>query len=269
MALTKGRLPFPLGTTSYIIPDDILPNLHYLCSRVDDVELVLFESDEISNLPTPHDVTEMSRLGRETGLTYTVHLPLDTRLGSPDESRRTASVGKCRRIIECIQPAQPFAWILHLHSDQLGDPPSDNLPRWIGQTRRSLAELLNNGPDPHRVCIETLDYRFDRIADLVETFDLSVCLDIGHLLVNGRDVAAHLDRWWERARVFHVHGVAPDGSDHAHIGHLPGGLLEDVAERLAALPREDRRVVTMEIFGEEDFKRSLNVVRERLAKWLS
>ena len=43
---------FRIGTTSYIIPADILPNVEYLAPQVDDVELVLFETDEYgSNLP--------------------------------------------------------------------------------------------------------------------------------------------------------------------------------------------------------------------------
>ena len=43
---------FRIGATSYIIPADILPNVEYLAPQVDDVELVLFETDEYgSNLP--------------------------------------------------------------------------------------------------------------------------------------------------------------------------------------------------------------------------
>ena len=42
----------------------------------------------------------MRRIGEEAGLSYTVHLPLDTRLGSADEKERVASVGKCKRVIE-------------------------------------------------------------------------------------------------------------------------------------------------------------------------
>jgi hypothetical protein len=47
----KGTFPFRLGTSSYIIPDEILPNIQYLKDLVDDVEIVLFESDEYSNIP--------------------------------------------------------------------------------------------------------------------------------------------------------------------------------------------------------------------------
>ena len=262
------RLPFRLGTTSYIIPDDILPNLRHLRGRVDDVELVLFESEAFCNLPSPGDVADMAHLAQEAGLSYTVHLPLDTRTGSADEGERTASVGKCRRVIECTRALDPFAWILHLHGDRRGDPPTAEPARWVEQHRRSLDELLDGGPAPGRICVETLDYDFGYVAGLVEALDLSVCLDIGHLLVAGRSVSAHVDRWLDRTRVFHVHGVRPDGVDHAHAGYLPDGVLEELTERLAVLQGDGARVVTLEVFGEEDFEQSMVVVQERLAKWL-
>jgi sugar phosphate isomerase/epimerase len=263
----KGTFPFRLGTTSYIVPADILPNLHHLRDRVDDVELVLFESDEFSNLPLPGDVEAMARLKQEALLTYTVHLPLDIRLGSGEEAERRASVVKCRRVIERMEPVEPFAWILHLHGDRRGDPPTDDATRWIEQNRQSLIELLERTPNPRTICVETLDYDFERAAGLVEEFDLSVCLDVGHLLVHGRDVAEHLNRWLERARVFHVHGVDAEGQDHANLSCLPDGLLEDLADRLAPLAPDDVRVVTVEVFGEEDYERSMQTVAERLAKW--
>ena len=239
----KSAFPFRLGTTSYIVPDDILPNLRYLADRVDDVELVLFESDAFSNMPSRDDVREIACIGRESDLSYTVHLPLDTQLGSADEAERVASVGKCRRVIERMQPVEPLAWVLHLHGDRRGDAPSEDMRRWSEQNRRSLTELLAGGPAPRRICVETLDYDFDLVARLVTAFDLSVCLDIGHLLLKGRDVAAHLDRWMARARVFHVHGVTNEGKDHVELAYLPDGLLEDLTSRLVSEPDGQERVV--------------------------
>ena len=261
----KGAFPFRLGTTSYILPDEILPNLRYLCALVDDVELVLFESDEFSNMPSAEDARKMASIGREFDLTYTVHLPLDIAFGSADEEERMSSVGKCRRVIERMSPVHPFAWILHLHGDRRGEIPSGDMERWNGQNRRSLAELLAGRPEPSKICVETLDYDFQHVAALVEDFNLSVCLDIGHLLMNGRNVMIHLDRWMPRARVFHLHGVNPQGTDHCHLGYLPEELLKDLAARL---PLEEERVLTMEIFGQDDFARSLAVIAERLSSWL-
>jgi sugar phosphate isomerase/epimerase len=265
----NGRFPFRLGTTSYIIPDDIIPNLRHLSGRVDDVELVLFEIDGLSNMPSSKDVAEIARIAQEDGLSYTVHLPLDTRLGSRDETERIASVGKCRRVMDLMAPVHPFAWILHLQGYRRGDPPTDDPARWVAQNRRSLTELLNAAAvDPRKVCVETLDYDFGLVAGLVESSDLSVCLDIGHLIVNGHDVAGHLNRWFERARVFHVHGVQADGTDHISLEHLPTGLLEDLSDRLARLSERDARVVTLEVFCEADFERSIRVLQKRLRRWL-
>jgi hypothetical protein len=44
-------IPFRIGTTSYIYPDDILPNVHRLKGKIDDIELVLFEANNAGNIP--------------------------------------------------------------------------------------------------------------------------------------------------------------------------------------------------------------------------
>src|SRR5512138_2446763 len=98
-----NSLPFRTGTTSYIIPDEILPNVCYLAGQVQDVELVLFELDEgPSNLPGPELVEELNRLASAHGLTYTVHLPLDLRLGA-DGDEQHISLVKAHRVIEATR----------------------------------------------------------------------------------------------------------------------------------------------------------------------
>lgn len=66
MASTHA-FPFRFGTTSYIIPDEIIPNVEFLKDRVDDIELVLFESDEFSNLPGRDDIGRLSDIADEYG----------------------------------------------------------------------------------------------------------------------------------------------------------------------------------------------------------
>ena len=58
-----NSLPFRLGTSSYIIPDDILPNVRYLAGKVRDIELVLFEVDDGQNsLPSAEVIDELIKL---------------------------------------------------------------------------------------------------------------------------------------------------------------------------------------------------------------
>jgi len=258
----RDKSGFRLGTTSYILADGIIPNLRYLRGQVDDVEIVLFESDDFTNLPSPEEVSTMAELAAEADLTFTVHLPLDTRLGSADESERAASVRKCRSVMDRMEPLDSLAYVLHLHGDRRGDPPSTDLGRWEDRNRRSVTEILEGPVPPHRICVENLDYDFSLAAGLVESMDLSVCIDIGHLLVTGMEVGAHLERWGGRTRVVHLHGVRDGYRDHSDIGHLPPGLLKDLLAWLEAGDPPFERVLTLEVFGENDFSRSMAVLRE-------
>ena len=56
------KYPFRLGTTSYIIPADILPNVIYLSDQVQDIELILFEVDDGPIIfPPPTSLTRSLR----------------------------------------------------------------------------------------------------------------------------------------------------------------------------------------------------------------
>ena len=60
------RFPFRIGTTSYIIPEDILPNVVFLADLVDDIELVLFEVDNgPNNLPDKKVIAELVKIARQ------------------------------------------------------------------------------------------------------------------------------------------------------------------------------------------------------------
>src|SRR5512138_1133341 len=108
------KYPFRLGATSYIIPDDILPNVRSLAGKVRDIELILFEVDDgPNNLPAPGVIAELLQLADRHDLTYTVHLPLDLKLGE-DGSEQDRSLLKAKRVIDCTRDLQPWAYVLHL-----------------------------------------------------------------------------------------------------------------------------------------------------------
>jgi sugar phosphate isomerase/epimerase len=254
MPVLKGRLPFRLGTTSYIKPADILPNVRFLAGLVDDVELVLFESDEISNLPEPDVVTDLHLLADEHDLTYTVHLPLDANLGHPMGAERRRSVRKCLRVIELTSPLRPFAYVAHILREGEQDQEA-----WRRAVRRSIESLLEAGIGRRQVCVETLDYDFSLIAPVVSDCGLAVCVDVGHLLLREEDPNTVLAQHLGRTRVVHLHGVR-DGRDHLPVDVLDEALL---GEMLRLIEQADgERVVTLEVFGQEQLFRSLVAVQE-------
>jgi len=253
----KNRFPFRLGTTSYIIPADLLPNVAFLADKVDDIELVLFESDEISNLPDAATIEKLKEIAGLFDLTYTVHLPLDTWMGHEDASVRQQSVDKCLRVIERTAPLAPFAYVIHFHADQRGASPSAEMARWIDGHRQSLERLLMS-VDAQDLCVELLDYPYDLIDGIVSDYGLSICLDMGHLLLYGHEPVEYLDRYLSRTRVIHLHGVE-EGQDHRGIACVPAALLSTLVERLGNGSNKTR-VLTMEIFDEGMLNQSLDVL---------
>jgi sugar phosphate isomerase/epimerase len=249
---------FRLGTTSYIIPDDILPNARFLAGQVRDIELVLFELDDgLSNVPGPELINELSSLAQEADLSYTVHLPLDLRLGA-DGSEQHQSLVKAQRVIEATRALQPWAYVLHLDGKELrqGASPTE-LERWRDQSVRALEIAAGWAGDPELLAVENLEgYPLDFIEPVLERFPASRCVDIGHLWLDGHDPLAYLARALPRTRVIHLHGIGE--RDHQSLAHILPEKLDPV---LGFLSQSGYRgVLTLEIFSEIDFRTSLAVV---------
>ncbi len=254
----KKKFPFRVGTTSYIIPDEIVPNVEYLKDKIDDVELVLFESDEMSNLPSADNIARLRSIGDEHDLTYSIHLPLDVYLGSGDAAVREQSVEKCRRVIELTGVLNPSAYVMHAEAG-----PGINVnvfsdgekKSFAGNFHASLERLFSAiSVQSSEFCVETLNYPLGIIDNVIASFGLSVTLDIGHLELYGFSVQEHLDRYLQDARVLHMHGIR-DGKDHKGLQHMRAETLDMVMQALS-VTNDPSRVFTMEIFSENDFNAS-------------
>ena len=254
----KKSFPFRVGTTSYIIPDGIIPNVEYLKDKVDDVELVLFESDEMSNLPSADDIARLQEIGKEHDLTYSVHLPLDVYLGNADAFVRGQSIEKCRRVIELTDVLAPSAYVMHAEAGpniEVNGFSETEKKGFADNFRASLERLFSSiSVPPSEFCVETLNYPLELIEDVIASFRLSVTLDIGHLELYGFPVREHLDRYLSRTRVLHMHGII-DGKDHKGLQHMRTETLDMVMRALSG-DHNQARVFTMEVFSENDFNAS-------------
>ncbi|NTW53077.1 MAG: sugar phosphate isomerase/epimerase [Chlorobiaceae bacterium] len=254
--------PFRLGTTSYIVPDDIIPNVRYLCDKVQDIELVLFESDEFCNLPSREDIALLAELAGEHSLTYSVHLPMDVYLGNEERHERVRSVGKCRRIVDLVGDLPKSAFVMHFEAGPGVDINRFSVDQTTGFTdslRDSARLLLDGCGEPASMfCAENLNYPFELVWPVVEEAGFSVTLDVGHLEFYGFPTAEYLERYLSSARVLHMHGTS-DGRDHNSLAFMKPEALELVVAALRAeggLPK----VFTLEIFSEPDFLSSLQAL---------
>ncbi len=258
----KHRFPFRLGTTSFILFDDYLPNVRHLAPMIDDIEL-LFTDPSDDALPDPAEIKEIRRTAKRSSLTLTVHLPYDRDMGAADDAVRRNALSDLVRVIERGGVLEPFAWILHPfcngHCFGSGGPPR----AWRNRFSASVDRLLETGIPPERLCLENLRPALDPLAGLIAEKGISVCLDAGHLVSYGHDLEEFLDRYGNRIRVLHLHGIK-EGKDHCGLA----GLDRPVLERLMAflLAGRAERVVTLEVFGPADLEESLRVVAQFLPR---
>lgn len=238
-----------LGSTSYVYPDDVLPNVRRLAGFVQDIEWVAFELTH--GLPGPEAIAEMARLGREYGHSYTVHLPLDLALASADEAARRASLEAARRVIAAARPLDPWAYVVHLEPAPSGDG-------WHERAAESLQALGQEAGSLERLAVENLPgYPPEDLQLLLDRLPVSLCLDVGHLLRQGRDPCPLFEAHQERIRAVHLHGTE-DGRDHRSLAAADQGLLLRLLRRMS-----DSRyggVVTIEVFAAEPFFDSWELV---------
>jgi sugar phosphate isomerase/epimerase len=252
----KGLFPFKLATTSYIYPDHLIPNVAKLGPFFDEIELVLFESKGLDNLPDGEQIQSLRDLRLQQRINFNIHLPIDLSLGDEDEKVRTSGLSTIKKIIETTLCLNPSVYTLHLErKNQAG------LEDWQRRLIRSMEEVSGWGIDPGRISIETLGYPFEWVEEIVRDFGFSICLDIGHILISGQDLELHFEKYLSRTSIIHLHGFE-DSIDHLGIDRLTDPVLNLIMERL----RNFRGTVSIEVFSMDHLKRSLVTLEEKWRK---
>ncbi len=242
--MSKPVYPWRLGATSFVLPATVEENVRFLAPLVDDIQLLFFESQQRSRLPHEVDVALLAALAADHDLSYTVHLPLDLRLGCAEEKRRQQDVAEIYRLVVELGALAPLAFDLHLNEE-----PGLEREEWLAILERSLGELAAElGEWQQRLCLENVDYDFRPLASLVRRCGSSFCLDFGHLLRYGHgpgDIAAD-------CKHIHLHGVI-DGKDHQAL--RANAWLAEVVENV--LTSGFCQVMTLEVYKEEMLRQSL------------
>lgn len=153
----------------------------------------------------------------EQNLSFSLHLPA---MGGLDVSSsipgiRKVTVETFAEIVEITRPLEPQTYVLHVAGMILEATNS----MVTGRATSSLRQILIDNAlqcvretadflDPRSVCVENLpQFSMEFLAPFVETMNLSVCLDIGHLTLRGESLLSFLERFSSRLREVHLHDV--------------------------------------------------------------
>ena len=246
----KGVYPFKLGTTSFIYPDGYTQNVIMLAPYVDEIELLLFESAPDS-LPSNQEIKKLLSLSQEFDLTYNVHLPIDISLGDPEPSIRNAAVETLKKVIDLTAPLSPSTCTLHLSYDEKGSEP-DRIKKWQDRLYRSVGKFIATGINAEMISVETLTYPIEWVEHILIDFNLSMCIDLGHLMVYGFDMETVFNRFCHRTSIIHLHGVE-NHKDHLSLDRLS----KERAKIVTRILKQFTGVVSLEVFSYQHLKDSL------------
>ena len=251
----KGLYPFKIGTTSFIYPDGYTQNVAMLGPYVDEIELLLFESAPDS-LPSTQEIKKLLSLSKEFDLTYNVHLPTDISLSDSEPSIRQSAIETLKKVMDLTASLSPSTCTLHLSYDEKGLE-TDRIKNWQDRLYRSVGQFVATGINAETISVETLTYPIEWVENILNDFNLSVCIDLGHLMVYGFDMETVFNRFCHRTSIIHLHGV------ENHKDHLPLNRLSK--ERSKVVRRILKRftgVVSLEVFSYPHLKDSLPFLEE-------
>jgi sugar phosphate isomerase/epimerase len=222
---------------------------------LDPIEL---SGDMVLFLPhsfAPLAIERLAALKGETGLTYTVHLPLwSVEPSTPLAAVREGSVRALVNVVRATRPLEPEVYVLHATGALAAEFYRMDLPdiarafvlrQFQSHARHSIEILLGEtGLSSRQLAIETIEFPFDLTLEMAEDLDLSVCLDTGHVLVGFSgpdDLFEVLDACLPRLGEIHLHDgpwQGPQqtigyGKDHQPLGRGDldvGRLLDRLAE---------------------------------------
>jgi sugar phosphate isomerase/epimerase len=247
----KGVFPFSIGTTSFIYPDDYVPNVKMLGPYLENIELLLFESQHTDALPSKQVIGELAILAKDYNLNYNVHLPTDISISSRSSEQQRNAVETIVRVVERVTPLSPTTLTMHIPFDE-HSLDGDTLKKWRERVIQNLTKILANGTPGHLISVENLDYPFELLAPIISELDLSVCLDCGHLILHGDDLHSFFNTYTAQTAIIHLYGVEQNHF-HGPLDRLPEKFIVPTMRLLAKF----KGTVSLEVFSYSHLDASL------------
>ncbi len=269
MSRPYQRLPFKIGTTSMVFGSNLLENTRILAGLVDHIEILLFHTPSLHNIPGPQEIRILKRIGEQEKLTFTVHLPASLEIASPEKKKREESVQMVTEF--CLKTAElvPIHYILHIPYT----PPTlvpvpglyftqGRLQDWDEWTLRALEslEMIHEGTGRNnKLLVENINYSPYFLEPIWKRGYCELCLDLGHLMLGQENVMDAIRTNLSVTKEIHLHGVK-GYDEHLSLSIMPK---KRVHEWLGYLKKTHfQGVMILEVFSPQDLKESMDILLE-------
>ena len=255
------KIPWKVGTPSFIIPGTWEENCEYLHNKVDYIQLLLLEDIPNDQLPSKDEISKLKFIKNKYNLTYTAHLPHRIQFSHPQKDLRNNSIERIKKIFDLIDDVGIKYYVLHPYIyDTAGD---DFLKSSLYHFQNSLSELLSYYPFPRKIGLESLHFNFHHLAPIIKELDTSVIIDIGQALRYKKDYFSYINTYFERIIDIHLRGF--DGiKDHESLSYIDPLTIRNILKTL--IDKKYKKNMLIEIFTESNFNESMTILDKLITK---
>lgn len=268
MRKSYPKLPCRVGAPSMVFGEDLLENVRLLAGFVDHIEIILFHTPSLNNIPGPNEIRTLREIG-EDGVTFTVHLPDSLEIACSDRTKREESVQLAKELCLKLEEFDPQHYVLHIPFT----PPTlvpvpglyfntEHQQGWEQWTNRSLDSLgvLHEGiGQDNKLLVENINYSPSFLKPFWKEGLCELCLDIGHLMLGQEDVMDAIKQYLDVTRVIHLHGVR-GYDEHLSLSILPKNLVHGWLRYLKRASFQG--VIVLEVFSPRDLEESMDILLE-------
>lgn len=249
----ENVFPFKISAPSYLLPSGYIENVTYLMDKVDDVQLLVFDSLKEDPLLKKDSLKILEYLANDSGMTYSVHMPVKPNLTEGLEQRLQDAFF----IVDSLNRLNISTYTFHY-----------DLPDEV-EWEKLTADEIHSIEDVYITFFKSLrekfpdvDFSLENTGTPLSALDkiitgcgISYCIDIGHLMVQERDLAEIAPRLPQTSAI-HLHGW--DENNRKRRDHRPVIYDREIFKLLESFSG----ILTVENYHKLLYEKSMKVLRE-------
>lgn len=249
----KSVSPFRISAPSYVLPTGYIENVTYLIDKVDDIQLLFFDSMKDDPLFNGDTLRTLRYLAEGAPVTFSAHMPVNPKVfDNLSHCIQTACI-----LMEKIAPLDIVSYTFHydLPPGAVWESLSRKEILKIDKTYISFINAVKERFPGANISLENTQSPVSSLDRVVKETRISYCIDIGHLIAQQRDLLQVPPRL-RKTSVIHLHGwkeIAGKRKDHLEI-------IRD--SNVLKLLEQFRGILTVENYHKMIFERSLDILRE-------
>ncbi len=269
--MTELKPPFKISAPSMVHGPDTVMNVRLLSDVVDHVEIVLFHTPTLHNIPSGREIQELIHIKEEESLGFSVHLPSSLEIAHEDRATRDEALRFTIELCARTTELNPEHFILHIpiSTPTLTAVPGQyyteaDLQRFSDWTKRAseaLERLQASTGLGDRLLVENINYSPSYLDPFLERGVSGLCLDLGHLMLGREEVLENIRRRLHVTDEIHFHGVK-GYEEHLSLSVLPFDAVREWITYLVSASYD--KVLNLEVFSPEDLDTSMTLVFEAL-----